>query len=123
MSDSYGSVSAGDSVGGSSDASAKVDTAKQEAADLKDTATAGAKDVLGTAKEEASSVVGEAKVQAKDLYAQTQRELKDQAGVQQQREVALGDVVSLRRIDIRHRIASLSNRSRGRPPGTCGGCA
>ena len=88
MSDSYGSVSAGDSVGGSSDASGKVDTAKQEAADLKDTATAGAKDVLGTAKEEASSVIGEAKVQAKDLYAQTQRELKDQAGVQQQRIAA-----------------------------------
>lgn len=88
MSDSYGSVSPSGSEGGTSDASGKVDTAKQEAANLKDTATAGAKDVLSTAKDEASSVVGEAKTQAKDLYAQSQRELKEQAGVQQQRLAA-----------------------------------
>ena len=88
MSDSYESVSSSGSDGATADTPGKVDTAKQEAADLKDTATAGARDVLGTAKDEASSVAGEAKAQAKDLYAQTQRELKDQAGVQQQRIAA-----------------------------------
>jgi hypothetical protein len=62
-----------------------MDTAKQEAADLKDTAAEQARNVAGTAKDEARSVAHEAKSQAKDLYAQTQSELREQAGVQQQR--------------------------------------
>ena len=56
-----------------------VDTAKQEAADLKDTATDAAKDVAGTAKDEASSVAHEAKVQVTDLYDQARHEFTDQA--------------------------------------------
>jgi len=88
MSDSYGSVGSSGSDGGTSDASGKVDAAKQEAADLKDTATAKVGDVVGVAKEEVSSVAGEARAQVKDLYETSQRELKDQAGVQQQRIAA-----------------------------------
>ena len=90
MSDSYGTgtpgdTGFGDTSVGNADTQGKVDTAKQEASDLKATATEQAKDVVGTAKDEASSVLGEAKSQAKDLYAQSQRELKDQAHSQQQR--------------------------------------
>lgn len=89
MSDSYETTSRSGSDVQSPDSSGKVDTAKQEAADLKDTATTQAKDVLGTAKDEAATVVSEAKVQAKDLYAQTQKEIREQAGTQQQR-IAVG---------------------------------
>lgn len=63
----------------------KVDTAKQEATNLKDTATEQAGNIAGTAKDEAKNVAHETKSQAKDLFAQTQSELKEQAGAQQQR--------------------------------------
>lgn len=71
------------------DSPGTLDTAKQEASELKHTTTEQAKNVVDTAKDEASSVLGEAKWQAKDLFAQTQRELKDQAQTQQQR-IAVG---------------------------------
>lgn len=65
--------------------SGSVDTAKNEAAELKNTATEQAKDVAGTVKDEATSVAREVKTQAKDLFAQTQGELREQAQTQQQR--------------------------------------
>ena len=68
--------------------SGSVETAKQEAGELKDTAVSEAGHVAETAKGEAKAVAQEVKYQAKDLYAQTQRELKDQAQVQQQRVAA-----------------------------------
>lgn len=86
MSESYVSASSNEPA---ADQSGKVDTAKQEASELKDTAASGAKQVVGTAKEEAKTVASEAKYQVKDLYAQGKRTLADQAGTQQQK-VATG---------------------------------
>lgn len=72
-----------------------LDTAKQEAADMKDTATSAAKDVAGTAKDEAASVAQETKAQVTDLYHQARHEFTDQASKQQERIAtglsALGD--------------------------------
>ncbi|MCS5732445.1 hypothetical protein [Herbiconiux daphne] len=85
MSESYVPVPPSGFEPGANDDQGKVDTAKQEAANLKDTATEQASNVAGTAKDEAKNVAHEAKSQAKDLYAQTTSELKEQAGVQQQR--------------------------------------
>jgi hypothetical protein len=89
MTDSYAPVPpngfAPPATASDDDQQGKVDTAKQEAANLKDTATEQAGNVAGTAKDEAKNVAHEAKSQAKDLYAQTQSELKEQAGAQQQR--------------------------------------
>ncbi|GAA1962188.1 hypothetical protein [Microbacterium deminutum] len=70
------------------DQGGSLETAKNEARDLKDTAVSEASHVAETAKSEAVAVAHEAKYQAKDLYAQTQRELKDQAQAQQQRAAA-----------------------------------
>lgn len=67
------------------DSPGTVDTAKNEASNLKHTAVDEGKNVVDTAKHEASAVLGEAKMQAKDLYAQTQREVRDQASTQQRR--------------------------------------
>lgn len=85
MSESYVPVPPSGFEPPANDDQGKVDTAKQEAANLKDTATEQASNVAGTAKDEAKNVAHEAKSQAKDLFAQTQSELKEQAGVQQQR--------------------------------------
>jgi hypothetical protein len=89
MTDSYAPVPpsgfAPPATASDDDQQGKVDTAKQEAANLKDTATEQAGNVAGTAKDEAKNVAHEAKSQAKDLFTQTQTELKDQAGAQQQR--------------------------------------
>lgn len=88
MSNSYETRGSDFSDRDASGGAEKVETAKQEASDLKATATSQAKDVLGTAKDEAATVVGEAKTQAKDLFAQTQRELREQAQSQQRRLAA-----------------------------------
>jgi hypothetical protein len=89
MSNSYDtSVSSGSGVA-SIDSPGSLETAKNEASELKHTAAEQGRNVVDTAKHEASAVLGEAKWQAKDLYAQTQRELKDQAKTQQQR-IAVG---------------------------------
>lgn len=85
MSESYVPAPQGGFEPPANDDQGKVDTAKQEAANLKDTAAEQASNVAGTAKDEAKNVAHEAKSQAKDLFAQTQSELKEQAGVQQQR--------------------------------------
>jgi ElaB/YqjD/DUF883 family membrane-anchored ribosome-binding protein len=85
MSESYVPVPQGGFEPPANDDQGKVDTAKQEAANLKDTAAEQAGNVAGTAKDEAKNVAHEAKSQAKDLFTQTQSELKEQAGVQQQR--------------------------------------
>ena len=82
MSESYVSATSNEPT---ADQSGKVDTAKQEASDLKDTATGGAKQVAGTAKDEVKNLAGEAKYQVKDLYSQGKRQLSDQAGTQQKR--------------------------------------
>lgn len=71
------------------DSPGTLETAKNEASDMKHTAAEQGKNVVDTAKHEASAVLGEAKWQAKDLYGQTRRELNDQATTQQQR-IALG---------------------------------
>jgi hypothetical protein len=60
-----------------------VDTAKDEAANVKDTAAGAASDVAQTAKSEASHVAYEAKQQARNLIDQTQSELRGQASNQQ----------------------------------------
>ncbi|MCS5735221.1 hypothetical protein [Herbiconiux daphne] len=85
MSESYVPVPPSGFEPAANDEPGKVDTAKQEAADLKDTAAEQVGNVAGTAKEEAGNVAREAKSQAKDLYLQSQQQLKEQAGVQQQR--------------------------------------
>lgn len=84
---SYGNdaLGAGEPQTASSGESHVVDTAKQEAADLKGTATDAAKDVAGTAKDEAASVAHEAKAQVTDLYHQARHEFSDQASKQQER--------------------------------------
>ncbi len=87
MSDGYGAAVSNDTT--TRDENGSLETAKQEASDLKDTAVSEAGHVAETAKGEAKAVAQEVKYQAKDLYAQTQRELKDQAQVQQHR-VAVG---------------------------------
>ena len=87
MSESYGAPAPSDVT--TRDEDSTLQTAKQEAGDLKDTAVSEAGHVAETAKGEAKAVASEVKYQAKDLYAQTQRELKDQAQVQQHR-VAVG---------------------------------
>lgn len=84
MSDGTNAVSGGTPYGTGGGPGA-VDTAKQEASDLKDTATDAAKDVTGTAKDEAKAVAHETKAQAKDLFDQTRQELSEQASKQQQR--------------------------------------
>lgn len=84
MSQSYGEGAPGTESAGSQ-SSGKVETAKQDAAELKDSVTQHAGDVVGTAKSEAGAVAHEAKNQAKDLYAQTTSELREQAAVQQRR--------------------------------------
>jgi len=83
MSESYGAVAPND-VRTHEDSGA-LETAKQEASDLKDTAVTETGHVAETAKDEAKAVAREVKYQARDLYAQTQRELRDQARVQQER--------------------------------------
>jgi len=83
MSEGYGVPAPRDTA--TTGQSGSVETAKQEAGELKDTAVSEAGHVAETAKGEAKAVAQEVKYQAKDLYAQTQRELKDQAQVQQQR--------------------------------------
>ena len=89
MSQSYGQVPAAgpgaDSGESGTTQGGKVDTAKQEAAELKGTAQAEAGHVMETAKQEAATVAREAKTQVKDVYRQTTRELRDQAATQQQR--------------------------------------
>ena len=87
MSDGYGAAVSNDTT--TRDENGSLETAKQEASDLKDTAVSEAGHVAETAKGEAKAVAQEVKYQAKDLYAQTQRELKDQAQTQQHR-VAVG---------------------------------
>ncbi|MCR2818440.1 hypothetical protein NQ166_06255 [Microbacterium sp. zg.Y1090] len=104
MSESYGAGAPTSSGAASGSTSAKVDTAKAEAADLKNTAASKASDVASTAKDEAATVIGEAGAQARMLYAQTQRELNDQASSQQQR-VASG----LR--DMSSELASMSSHA------------
>ncbi|MBT2484470.1 MULTISPECIES: hypothetical protein [unclassified Microbacterium] len=84
MSQSYGEGAPGVEHAGSQ-SSGTIETAKQDAAELKDSVTQHAGDVVGTAKSEAGAVAHEAKNQAKDLYAQTTSELKEQAAVQQRR--------------------------------------
>ncbi len=95
MSDGSYAMGAGESQETRSGESHVVDTAKQEAADLKDTATGAAKDVAGTAKDEAASVAHETKAQVTDLYHQARDEIADQASKQQERIAtglsALGD--------------------------------
>ena len=76
------------SGGASSGDSSMVDTAKEEASQLKTTATDAAKNVAGTAKDEAASVAETTKSQAVDLFHQTQREVSDQAAAQQRRLAA-----------------------------------
>ncbi|MET0716530.1 MAG: hypothetical protein ABWY57_16630 [Mycetocola sp.] len=83
MSESYGAMAPNDVS--TYDESGSLETAKQEASDLKDTAVSEAGHVAETAKDEAKAVAAEVKYQAKDLYAQTQRELRDQARTQQTR--------------------------------------
>ena len=83
MSEGYGVPAPRDTA--TTGQSGSVETAKQEAGELKDTAVSEAGHVAETAKGEAKAVAREVKYQAKDLFAQTQRELKDQAQVQQQR--------------------------------------
>lgn len=95
MSDGSYAMGADPSAGSANGESSKVDTAKQEASDLKATATDAAKDVAGTAKSEAADVAHTTKSQATELFHQTQRELSDQAASQQRRLAAglgaLGD--------------------------------
>ena len=86
MSEGYGVPAPRDTA--TTGQSGSLETAKQEASELKDTAVSEAGHVAETAKGEAKAVAQEVKYQAKDLYAQTQRELKDQAQVQQQRAAA-----------------------------------
>ncbi|MCS5718728.1 hypothetical protein N1027_11350 [Herbiconiux sp. CPCC 205763] len=80
-----GGTSAGSTGGSTGGAHEKMDTAKEQAADVKDTVKTEAGNVAGTAKDEAANVASEAKTQAKDLLRQTQQELKEQAATQQER--------------------------------------
>lgn len=84
MSQNYGEGAPGAERTGSQ-SSGTIETAKQDAAELKDSVTGHAGDVVETAKSEAGAVAHEAKTQAKDLYRQTTSELKEQAAVQQRR--------------------------------------
>ena len=98
MSEGYGVPAPRDTA--TTGQSGSVETAKQEAGELKDTAVSEAGHVAETAKGEAKAVAQEVKYQAKDLYAQTQRELKDQAQVQQHRAaVGLRSVSDELRVD------------------------
>jgi hypothetical protein len=60
-----------------------VDTAKNEAANVKDTAAGAASGVAEVAKSEVSNVASEAKHQARNLVDQTRSELRGQASNQQ----------------------------------------
>lgn len=85
MSESYGEGAQGAAGTGAQQPSGTVETAKQEAAELRNTATEQAGGVMDTAKTEVGAVAHEAKNQVKDLYEQTRSELKEQAAVQQRR--------------------------------------
>lgn len=85
MSESYGGGGSGATGTGSQQPSGTIETAKQEAADVKDTAAQQAGGVMDTAKSEAAAVAHGAKDQVRGLYEQTRTELKEQAAVQQRR--------------------------------------
>ena len=75
-------------AGGTNDsgaASAKADTAKQQAGDLAQQAKGNAAQVADTAKSEAAGVASEVKTNAKDLFTQARSDLTEQAGAQQQK--------------------------------------
>lgn len=85
MSDIYQGGAAGGTGADPQEPSGKVETAKQEAVEIKDTVTQEAGGVVDSAKDEVAAVAGEAKSQIKDLYHQSRQELGEQAAVQQRR--------------------------------------
>ena len=85
MSESYGGGGSGATGTGSQQPSGTIETAKQEAAEVKSTAAEQAGGVVDTAKSEAAAVAHGAKDQVMGLFEQTRSELKEQAAAQQRR--------------------------------------
>jgi polyhydroxyalkanoate synthesis regulator phasin len=85
MTDNLPSVPPTGDPAGQHDSQNTVDSAREQASDIKDHAVEAGGHLAETSKARASDVVEEAKFQAKDLLHQTREELREQAERQQHR--------------------------------------